>query len=133
MYLLFPLQVHPKTGGTAGKLPPVSCPLLIISVYSCVQGRSAVKCVKRVKGKRGGPDRVDLLVLIDRVRKSILFSFAKIVFYKSLHKLEEEQVAEYKEVFMLFDKDEDGVLSFTELGTAMKTLGQRPSGKIEFL
>ena len=38
-------------------------------------------------------------------------------------------MAEYKEVFMLFDKDQDGVLSFTELGTAMKTLGQRTSGK----
>ena len=38
-------------------------------------------------------------------------------------------MAEYKEVFMLFDKDQDGVLSFAELGTAMKTLGQRPSGK----
>jgi Ca2+-binding EF-hand superfamily protein len=25
------------------------------------------------------------------------------------------QVAEYKEVFMLFDRDEDGVLSFPEL------------------
>ena len=40
-------------------------------------------------------------------------------------------MAEYKEVFMLFDKDQDGVLSFTELGTAMKTLGQRPSGDKE--
>ena len=29
---------------------------------------------------------------------------------------------------MLFDKDQDGVLSFAELGTAMRTLGQRPSG-----
>ena len=37
-------------------------------------------------------------------------------------------MAEYKEVFMLFDKDQDGVLSFPELSTAMKTLGQRPSG-----
>ena len=46
-----------------------------------------------------------------------------------MHKLEEEQLAEYKEVFMLFDRDQDGVLSFTELGTAMKTLGQRPSGE----
>ena len=40
-----------------------------------------------------------------------------------------EQVAEYKEVFMLFDKDEDGVLSFPELTVVMKSLGQRPSGK----
>ena len=48
--------------------------------------------------------------------------------FQSVHKLAEKQLAEYKEVFMLFDKDQDGVLSFTELGTAMKTLGQRPSG-----
>ena len=47
--------------------------------------------------------------------------------FQSTYKLVEEQVAEYKEVFMLFDKDHDGVLSFSELGTAMKTLGQRPS------
>ena len=44
--------------------------------------------------------------------------------------LTNEQVAEYKEVFMLFDKDEDGVLSFPELAVVMKSLGQRPSGKI---
>ena len=30
---------------------------------------------------------------------------------------------------MLFDKDEDGVLSFPELAVVMKSLGQRPSGK----
>ena len=42
--------------------------------------------------------------------------------------LKDEQVAEYKEVFMLFDKDEDGVLSFNELGIVMKSLGQRPTG-----
>ena len=40
-----------------------------------------------------------------------------------------EQVAELKEVFMLFDRDEDGVLSFQELQVVMKSLGQRPSGK----
>ena len=43
-----------------------------------------------------------------------------------------EQVAEYKEVFMLFDKDEDGVLSFPELAVVMKSLGQRPSGKANY-
>ena len=37
-------------------------------------------------------------------------------------------MAEYKEVFMLFDKYEDGVLSFPELAVVMKSLGQRPSG-----
>ena len=29
---------------------------------------------------------------------------------------------------MLFDKDEDGVLTFSELEVVMKCLGQRPSG-----
>ena len=42
--------------------------------------------------------------------------------------LTDEQVAEFKEVFMLFDKDEDGVLTFPELNIVMKSLGQRPSG-----
>ena len=42
--------------------------------------------------------------------------------------LTDEQVAEFKEVFMLFDKDEDGVLTFPELNVVMKSLGQRPSG-----
>jgi len=86
-------------GKAGGNLPP---------------GRSDVKCVKRKPGRNGGPDKVDLLVMIDL----------------STYNLVEEQVAEYKEVFMLFDKDQDGVLSFSELGTAMKTLGQRPSEKI---
>ena len=52
---------------------------------------------------------------------------------KSVHKLDDEQVAEYKEVFMLFDKDQDGVLSFAELGIAIKALGQRPLGNQKLL
>ena len=32
-------------------------------------------------------------------------------------------------MFQLFDKDEDGVLSFPELNVVMRALGQRPSGK----
>lgn len=30
---------------------------------------------------------------------------------------------------MLFDKDEDGTISLSELGVVMRSLGQRPSGK----
>ena len=44
-----------------------------------------------------------------------------------MHKLGEKQLADYKEVFILFDKDQVGVLSFTELGK--KALGQRHSVK----
>ena len=42
--------------------------------------------------------------------------------------LSNEVVSEFKEVFMLFDKDEDGVLTFPELSIVMKSLGQRPTG-----
>uniref|UniRef100_U5EQS4 Putative calmodulin n=1 Tax=Corethrella appendiculata TaxID=1370023 RepID=U5EQS4_9DIPT len=41
--------------------------------------------------------------------------------------LTEDQVAEFKEAFMLFDKDEDGTISMAELGVVMRSLGQRPS------
>ena len=34
---------------------------------------------------------------------------------------------------MLFDKDEDGVLSFQEVQVVMKSMGQRPSGRQLFL
>jgi Ca2+-binding EF-hand superfamily protein len=46
-----------------------------------------------------------------------------------VYKISKEQLADYKELFILFDKDKNGVLSFAELGTAMKTLGQRLPGK----
>ena len=32
-------------------------------------------------------------------------------------------------MFMLFDRDEDGVLSFQEVQVVMKSMGQRPSGE----
>jgi len=67
--------------------------------------------VKGKKGKRSKKETYDLIVNIDLQE----------------WKLTNEQVAEYKEVFMLFDKDEDGVLSFPELSVVMKSLGQRPS------
>lgn len=36
---------------------------------------------------------------------------------------------EFKEAFMLFDKDEDGTVTIAELGVVMRSLGQRPSGE----
>ena len=51
------------------------------------------------------------------------------LWFQSEWQLTDEQVAEFKEVFMLFDKDEDGVLTFPELNVVMKSLGQRPSGE----
>ena len=42
-------------------------------------------------------------------------------------KLTEEQIAEFKEAFSLFDKDGDGTITTKELGTVMRSLGQNPT------
>ncbi|GFP96520.1 calmodulin [Phtheirospermum japonicum] len=42
-------------------------------------------------------------------------------------KLTEEQIAEFKEAFSLFDKDGDGCITSKELGTVMRSLGQNPT------
>jgi hypothetical protein len=42
--------------------------------------------------------------------------------------LTEDQVADFKEAFMLIDTDEDGHITVSELGVVMKSLGQRSTG-----
>ena len=39
----------------------------------------------------------------------------------------EEQKAEFKEAFSVFDKDGDGTITIDELGTVMRMLGQNPT------
>ena len=39
----------------------------------------------------------------------------------------EEQIAEFKEAFTLFDKDGDDTITTKELGTVMQSLGQNPT------
>ncbi|ORM40299.1 Calmodulin [Babesia sp. Xinjiang] len=41
--------------------------------------------------------------------------------------LSEEQIAEFKEAFSLFDRDGDGSITTKELGTVMRSLGQNPT------
>merc|ERR1712223_2181759 len=41
--------------------------------------------------------------------------------------LTEEQIAEFKEAFSLFDKGGDGTITTMELGTVMRSLGQNPT------
>ena len=40
------------------------------------------------------------------------------------NQLTEEQVAEFREAFDLFDKDDNGAIATKELGTLMRGLGQ---------
>uniref|UniRef100_A0A8C0NPF4 EF-hand calcium-binding domain-containing protein 11 n=1 Tax=Canis lupus familiaris TaxID=9615 RepID=A0A8C0NPF4_CANLF len=44
--------------------------------------------------------------------------------------LTEEQIAEFKEAFSLFDKDGDGTITTKELGTVMRSLVQNPTEKL---
>jgi calmodulin len=41
--------------------------------------------------------------------------------------LTEQQISEFKEAFSLFDKDGDSNITTKELGTVMKSLGQKPT------
>nr|BBI93218.1 fusion protein of luciferase and GCaMP6f [synthetic construct] len=47
--------------------------------------------------------------------------------YNLPDQLTEEQIAEFKEEFSLFDKDGDGTITTKELGTVMRSLGQNPT------
>jgi calmodulin len=46
---------------------------------------------------------------------------------KKLMELTEQQIAEFREAFSLFDKDRDGNITNKELGTVMRSLGQNPT------
>jgi len=72
-------------------------------------GRGPVRCVKRIRGRRGKPDTIEYLVNIELDQ----------------YQIDKKLLADYKELFAVFDKDQDGVLSLIEVTTAMKTLGQR--------
>ena len=45
-------------------------------------------------------------------------------------KFTDEQVAEFKQAFALFDTDGNGYVTTDELGTVMRSLGQKPTGKL---
>jgi hypothetical protein len=54
-------------------------------------------------------------------------SFFPSPFVPDADSLTEEQIAEFKEAFSLFDKDGDGTITTKELGTVMRSLGQNPT------
>jgi len=106
---LYPIGHDGKDG------PPYPLPRSS-SGRALLKGALARGHVKRTRckgknGKKGKGETLDLIVTIDLEE----------------WQLNPEQVAEFKEVFMLFDKDEDGVITFPEVIMVMKSLGQRPS------
>mmetsp|Transcript_110898 Transcript_110898/g.174882 ORF Transcript_110898/g.174882 Transcript_110898/m.174882 type:complete len:174 (-) Transcript_110898:37-558(-) len=43
------------------------------------------------------------------------------------HKLTDEQVSDFREAFCVFDRDGDGIITRSEIGAVMKSLGQNPT------
>ena len=42
-------------------------------------------------------------------------------------KVSDQQIEEYKETFLMFDKDGDGTVSTKELGVVLRSLGSNPT------
>uniref|UniRef100_A0ABD2WDX8 EF-hand domain-containing protein n=1 Tax=Trichogramma kaykai TaxID=54128 RepID=A0ABD2WDX8_9HYME len=110
-------QKAPLTGGQKGA-PGAKSSTKPATKPSAQKGQVKVTpkaaCVKTTAGKnkkKGQRQQYDLIVTINL----------------SEYGLTEDQVAEFKEAFMLFDKDEDGTITMAELGVVMRSLGQRPS------
>lgn len=56
-----------------------------------------------------------------------MIEFFLLLLFEQADQLTEEQIAEFKEAFSLFDKDGDGTITTKELGTVMRSLGQNPT------
>ena len=50
-----------------------------------------------------------------------------VILFKMAKELSETQIEEFREAFLLFDKNGDGTITTVELGTAMRSLGQNPT------
>ncbi|CAB3406033.1 unnamed protein product [Caenorhabditis bovis] len=66
--------------------------------------------------------RVIMSVIRTRTLQEV-FEESKMV----ISQLTEEEILEFKEAFLLFDKDGNGTISIKELGVAMRALGQNPT------
>ncbi|KAG5880816.1 hypothetical protein JTB14_027982 [Gonioctena quinquepunctata] len=100
----------PKTPCKPGQKPVVSQKGQPIKQAPAKVAAAAVTKTTK-KTKKGKHHQHDLIVTINL----------------SEYGLSEDQVAEFKEAFMLFDKDEDGTITMAELGVVMRSLGQRPT------
>eukprot|EP00061_Rhincodon_typus_P018184 g47250.t1 len=91
-------------------------------VYVCAPPIEALRITKKLAAhaRQAAARRRLALTHCSRLRHSLsALTFAD--------QLTEEQIAEFKEAFSLFDKDGDGTITTKELGTVMRSLGQNPT------
>ncbi|XP_068212621.1 uncharacterized protein [Palaemon carinicauda] len=101
-----------KTGSKTQVAKPSAQKTQVKQAPTKAQQQAPVAVKGGKKGKKGHKhQQYDLIVTIDLVE----------------YGLTDDLVAEFKEAFMLFDKDEDGMITTAELGVVMRSLGQRPS------
>ncbi|XP_072376559.1 calmodulin-alpha-like isoform X2 [Diabrotica undecimpunctata] len=105
-----PKNTGPKTPCKPGQKPAVAQKGQPIKQAPAKVAAAAVTKNTK-KTKKGKHHQHDLIVTINLTE----------------YGLSEDQVAEFKEAFMLFDKDEDGTITMAELGVVMRSLGQRPT------
>lgn len=68
------------------------------------------------------------ICILEYISWNIKFKQISLLFFSlQADQLTEEQIAEFKEAFSLFDKDGDGTITTKELGTVMRSLGQNPT------
>jgi len=95
-------------------------------VMSCSFTNQTVAQVELWKNKDTDKYRNEVYVLPKKLDEKVAHLHLKHLNVK-LTQLTDEQIAEFKEAFSLFDKDGDGTITTKELGTVMRSLGQNPT------
>ena len=70
---------------------------------------------------------------VDLVNYFVLYLYRSENYFKDKLGITSTQLSDFKDVFLLFDKDQDGVLSFLELTYAVKVLGIIMTGTNELI
>ena len=94
-----------------------------------VRDLKTVRCVRRYKDKNG-ETKYNLRVLFNYVD---VLSAEDNLYFHSLQadpewNLTREDVSSAKELFKIYDTDNDGVITYCQVKTAMKVLGHRYQG-----
>lgn len=97
-----------------------------------VRDLKTVRCVRRYKDKNG-ETKYNLRVLFNYVDILSLLRTENKVYFNTLKadpqwNLTREEVSSAKELFKIYDTDNDGVITFNQVNSAMKVSGHRFQG-----